>query len=121
MKRDRALAATEARPGRRGFSDPLFQHGHRSEHDRWAGATTTLRFHFDVRPRVGEFFKAPRGRTAYEIVKIRWNTKDWSYIAEGDTMGPATGIWRGTFTVCRWEPKEVPPGATLHAWQWDKR
>lgn len=71
-------------------------------------STPSLRFRWEGElPRVGQFLKAPRGRTAYEIVAIRSRPGD-----HGDV---------GTFKVARWTPSEVPPEATVHPWQWDKR
>jgi hypothetical protein len=74
-----------------------------------SGRNCKLRFTWngDVPPRVGFFLKAPRGRTAYEIVAIRIK-------AQGP---PMTGI----FTVCRWEPSELPEHAVVCDWRWDRR
>jgi len=61
-------------------------------------------------PRPGEFLKAPRGRTAYEITAIRKVSR----------AGLGTGP-RYVLTVERWNPGDVPIGATVHEWIWDRR
>lgn len=72
------------------------------------GRPTTLRFRGGVLPRVGDFLKAPRGRTAYRITDMRWGAAP-------------LGGHRGTFYVERWRPADVPPGSTVHTWHWGKR
>lgn len=60
-------------------------------------------------PRPGQFLKAPRGRTAYEIVEVRQrkSTGQRNY---------------NLLLICnRWRPADVPEGATIRAWYWDKR
>jgi hypothetical protein len=77
-----------------------------------------LRFRWDGElPRAGDFLKAPRGRTAYEITAIKLGDRGTDQA--GERVRPQA--FSGVFTVCRWEPKEVPSHARIHPWQWDKR
>lgn len=61
-------------------------------------------------PMPGQFLKAPKGRTAYEIVAVR------KIKQTADRNGN-----RYMLTCARWNPNDVPPGATVHTWHWDKR
>ncbi len=65
---------------------------------RWAGDP----------PRLGHFLTSPKGRTAYEIAAI-------------NDRGERDGYRLLLLTCCRWEPGEVPEGAIIHTFRWDKR
>jgi hypothetical protein len=67
---------------------------------RWAGAP----------PLVGQFLKAARGRTAYEITAVR----------KVGRAGLGTGA-KFSLTVERWNPADVPAHAVVHEWKWDRR
>ena len=60
-------------------------------------------------PGVGEWLKTPLGRTAYEIVGVRQR--------KPTLEAPNTFV----LTVLRHLPSEIPPGATVHAFEWAKR
>ncbi len=61
-------------------------------------------------PRRGEWLKAERGRTAYEITAVR---------RINGTGGARR--YRYVLTCARHAPSDIPEGATVHAWTWDKR
>lgn len=66
----------------------------------------TLRAHWEGRdPEHGDFLKSRRGRTAYLIDQVR----------------PASGEHRLTLKCWRWPAVELPQGARVHEWVWDKR
>lgn len=60
--------------------------------------------------RIGQFLKAKRGRTAYEITAMR----------EVKRRDPAAGR-RFVLTCERWNPTDVPDGATVHSFYWYNR
>lgn len=62
-------------------------------------------------PGVGQFMKSPRGRTAYEICSMR----------EVQMREPRRGIKRYRMHCQRWQPSEVPDGATVWEIYWNKR
>ena len=72
-------------------------------------AEIQMRWSSNHLPAIGQWLKAPRGRTAYEITGIRprrrHKTKGYNFI----------------FTVVRHPPSEIPPGATVHEFRWDSR
>ena len=65
---------------------------------RWAG----------TRPRRGHWLKAARARTAYEILSVERRKP----FGRGYTL---------VLTVLRHPPSDIPPGAKLWPWIWDKR
>jgi len=68
-----------------------------------------LRMRWDGKlPRVGHFLKSPRGRIAYEIAAI-------------NDRGQRNGHRLLLLTCARWDPREVPEGAVMHEFHWDKR
>lgn len=56
-------------------------------------------------PALGEFFKSPKGRTAYEVLAIRALPTRYQY----------------AFKLERWKPADVPEGAVVHGWRWFPR
>ncbi|WP_234053714.1 MULTISPECIES: hypothetical protein [unclassified Xanthobacter] len=58
-------------------------------------------------PMPGIYLKAPKGRTAYEVLAF-WSARAGSKIV-------------GRLRCRRLEPKEIPAGATVIAWYWAQR
>lgn len=65
-------------------------------------------------PALGDYLKAPRGRTAYLIHAI-------AKIVPRGYGQPMLGHYRLRIKCWRVPPSEVPQGAAVHPWKWDRR
>lgn len=72
-------------------------------------------------PEIGDYLQSPhRPRYAYRITAVAIHDYARLYIRDGDAVFEQETT-TATFTLERVRPTEVPPGATIHTWRWDKR